>query len=124
MNKLALCFILILGIAASGCDGGSSGGSKSGATTVGANQEDGLNGINLEDGSIPITPEELAGAELDPLGDGNNNGDPLGSIGPDLGGDTVPDPNKIREVPEPGSLILLGSGLTGLALYRIRRLKK
>ncbi len=126
MKKLALCFILILGIAASGCSGGSSGGSKSSATTAGANQEDSLNGMNLADGSSPISPEELAGANtLDPAGDGNTNGDPLGSdIGPGTGGDTVPDTDKINQVPEPGSLILLGSGLMGLALYRIRRPKK
>lgn len=123
MEKLALCFILVLGIAASGCSGGGvSGGSKSSATTAGANQEDSLNGMNLADGSSPISPEELAGANtLDPVGDGNTNGVPLV---PDIGGDTVPDTNKINDVPEPGSLILLGSGLMGLALHRIRRPKK
>ena len=126
MKKLALCFILVLGIAASGCDGGVSSGSKSGATTAGANQEDSLNGMNLEDGSNSISPEELAGADiLDPLENGNNNGDSLaGDIIVPIAPDAFPDIDETSEVPEPGSLILLGSGLMGFALYRLRHLKK
>ncbi|MEK6528123.1 MAG: PEP-CTERM sorting domain-containing protein [Nitrospirota bacterium] len=124
MKKLALCFILVLGIAASGCDGGVSGGSKSGSTTTGE------------------SAGESAGADLlDPVGNENNNGDSLvadivgdevpdivadtvGDEVPDIVGDTVSDINNISDVPEPGSLILLGSGLIGLALHRLRRLKK
>ena len=125
MKKLALCFIIVLGIAASGCDGGVSSGNKSGSTTTGMNQQDGSN---------PLSPGGSAGADLlDPAGNGNNNGDSLvadtvGDAVPDIVGDTVgdtvPDINKISDVPEPGSLILLGSGLMGLALHRLRRLKK